>query len=234
MDPAMVMAPGPEQDPSVQQVGYPYPAPNDYPQQEQAVQQVSDPYPAPTSYPQQEQAVQQATYPYPAPNGYPQQEQAVQQVSNPYPAPTSYPQQDQAVQQVSSPYQAPTGYPQQEQAVLQVNYPYPAPRGFPRGEAPPARMSYVDITASSSFAHAPDYSWLRGQVEYSRKGLRLRYATVDEDDPYGGSVTLTGSNALEQLKDGQEILVQGHLNEADAGRTPGYRVESLQFIQAGN
>ena len=61
------------------------------------------------------------------------------------------------------------------------------------------------------------------------------YATVDEDDPYGGSVTLTGSSALDQLKDGQEIFVQGRLNEADAGRTaPGYRVEAFQVIQGAN
>ena len=82
-----------------------------------------------------------------------------------------------------------------------------------RGEAPPPRKSFADVTAQPFFSHAPDYSWLQGQVEYSHFGnsWRLRYSSVDESDSYGGSVTLLDNNLLQNLKDGQYIRVQGHL-----------------------
>ncbi len=82
-----------------------------------------------------------------------------------------------------------------------------------RGEPPTPRKSFADVTAQPFFSHAPDYSWLQGQVEYSHFGnsWRLRYASVDESDSYGGSVTLLDNNLLQNLKDGQYVRVQGHL-----------------------
>jgi hypothetical protein len=91
----------------------------------------------------------------------------------------------------------------------------------------------VDLTAAPCFGHAPDYHWLSGQVEYSRicKGWRLRYASVDEVERFGGSVTLVDNKDLDQLKDGQYLLVQGHLNDPSAtGISPAYRVESFRVI----
>jgi hypothetical protein len=102
-----------------------------------------------------------------------------------------------------------------------------------RGEEPPQRKSFTDISAHSSFAHAPDYTWLSGEVEYSRigKGWRLRYASVDEEDPYGGSVTLTEHTLLHGLKDGQIVRVQGRLSSSTAkGTAPPYLIDSLQPI----
>src|SRR5262249_36117286 len=71
-----------------------------------------------------------------------------------------------------------------------------------RGEPPPPRKSFADVTAQPFFSHAADYSWLQGQVEYSHFGnsWRLRYASVDESDSYGGSVTLLDNNLLQNLK----------------------------------
>jgi hypothetical protein len=82
-----------------------------------------------------------------------------------------------------------------------------------RGEPPPPRKSFADVTAQPFFSHAQDYSWLQGQVEYSHFGnsWRLRYASVDESDSFGGSVTLLDNNLLQNLKDGQYVRVQGHL-----------------------
>jgi hypothetical protein len=95
----------------------------------------------------------------------------------------------------------------------------------------------VDVTAAPCFGHAPDYSWLSGQVEYSRlsMGWRLRYASVDEEDRYGGSVTLSENRDLDRLKDGQYILVRGHLNSS--GTSPNaqsFRVDSFQMIDNPN
>jgi hypothetical protein len=101
---------------------------------------------------------------------------------------------------------------------------------FPRSEPPPPRRSFADVTADACFAHAKDYGWLRGRVEYSRlsKGWRLRYASVDEDDRFGGSVTLAAGSHLRTLKDGDLVEVRGRLADAAAdSASPLYQVESL-------
>jgi hypothetical protein len=86
------------------------------------------------------------------------------------------------------------------------------------------------VTAAPCFAHAQDYGWLRGRVEYSRlsKGWRLRYASVDEPDRFGGSVTLADGSQLRTLKDGDTVEVRGRLADpaADAA-APLYQVEAL-------
>jgi hypothetical protein len=100
---------------------------------------------------------------------------------------------------------------------------------FPRNEPPP-RRSFADVTADACFAHAKDYGWLRGRVEYSRlsKGWRLRYASVDEDDRFGGSVTLADGSPLRALKDGDLVEVRGRLADPAAdSASPVYQVEAL-------
>jgi hypothetical protein len=104
---------------------------------------------------------------------------------------------------------------------------------FPRGESAAALKSSVDITKAACCAHADDYTWLAGSVDFSRlsNGWRLRYAGLDEADKYGGSVTLTGNIPLDGFKDGQRIRVQGHLsNPEDQGTSPAYHVDSFVLI----
>jgi hypothetical protein len=109
---------------------------------------------------------------------------------------------------------------------------------FPRAEPAPARKSYVDLTAAPCFSHAPDYNWIIGQVEYSRiaKEWRLRYASVDETDRYGGRVTLIENHHLTLLRDGQYVQVRGHLvNPDNAGDGPAYyRIESFRGLADPN
>jgi hypothetical protein len=107
----------------------------------------------------------------------------------------------------------------------------------PRADTEPPRRPSTDVTAAPCFAHARDYGWLRGRVEFSRlsKGWRLRYASVDEEDRYGGSVTLVpGPNTLGALKDGQYVRVTGHLADDAAGLSPEYEVESLTPVKQPN
>jgi hypothetical protein len=82
---------------------------------------------------------------------------------------------------------------------------------YPRGEQVPARKSYTDITAHSSFGHAEDYSWIRGEATKWRTEWRLRYASVDEVDAHGGSLVLTGEHQLENLQDGEHFKLEGHV-----------------------
>jgi hypothetical protein len=116
--------------------------------------------------------------------------------------------------------------------------PAQARTAFPRAEPAPVRKSFVDPTAAPCFAHATDYSWITGQVEYSRNGKewRLRYASVDETDQYGGRVVLIENHHLSLLQDGQYVRVQGYVVNPDtAGQGPvNYRIESFQTLQNHN
>jgi hypothetical protein len=104
---------------------------------------------------------------------------------------------------------------------------------FARGPQTEERKSYVDTTAQPSFGHAPDYTWLAGEVQYSsiNKRWRLRYASVDEDDVYGGSVTLSADSPLDGLKDGMLIRVQGELESPGEKRiAPPYRAANYHAL----
>jgi hypothetical protein len=137
-------------------------------------------------------------------------------------------QQAAAWQQAGDPQAATARAARQEPAATTE-----APAEFPRGETAQPRRSFTDITSSSHFAHAADFSWLAGQVEKTRlgNGWRLRYASVDEDDPHGGSVSLSGDANLPILQDGQYIRVRGHLVDPEAqGAAPAYHVESAELL----
>ncbi len=97
--------------------------------------------------------------------------------------------------------------------------------------AAPARTALPDQTLMPDFGHAEDYSWLAGKLQYSRfnKSWRLRFASVDEEDRYGGSVTIVDDLRLAGLKDGQMVRVEGQLVNPEAKRSaPPYEVNSIQ------
>lgn len=98
----------------------------------------------------------------------------------------------------------------------------------------PRRRGYVDLTIQPWFGCADDHSWLSGQLLYARatNTWRLHYASVDDNDPYGGTVTLVGGRELNGLADGQYVRVNGcpvdpDRREADAP----YRVTSYQLVE---
>jgi hypothetical protein len=88
---------------------------------------------------------------------------------------------------------------------------------------------------ASHFGHASDYSWLRGQVEYShtRKEWQLRYTPLAESDPHGGHVVLIENAHVGYLGDGQFVRVEGHLVTLPEGRgsAPYYRIESFKVLE---
>ncbi len=123
-----------------------------------------------------------------------------------------------------------------------IEAPRPLPDGIGDVERLPAggarRRSFTDLTAAACFGHAPDYHWVSGQVEYCRirKEWRLRYASVDETDRYGGRLVLVENEHLGYLSDGQYVRVEGHLvTPADtAGGTGFYRIEAFRVIDKPN
>lgn len=83
--------------------------------------------------------------------------------------------------------------------------------------------------AMGRYGHAPDYSWLCGEVQHTRRGWHLRYASMDESDPHGGSVMLNDDGHLSDLKDGDIILVKGRLQDPDSRSTaPVYVVSDVK------
>jgi hypothetical protein len=83
------------------------------------------------------------------------------------------------------------------------------------------------------FGRAPDYGWLQGELLFSsvRGVWRMRYAAADDDDAYGGSVTLVGIDSRLALHAGQRVRIKGRLiNPRSNEPSPFYRVLSVQAV----
>jgi hypothetical protein len=86
------------------------------------------------------------------------------------------------------------------------------------------------------YGHAPDLSWLRGQVEASGSGqLMLRYAApAVEAEDYGG-VLLDVDPRLAQVRPGDFVAVRGEVlsraSLAASGRPPVYRIQEIWLVQ---
>lgn len=83
--------------------------------------------------------------------------------------------------------------------------------------------------ARPRFAHDPSYRWLTGTLAYSRAdgAWLLRYASVEEDDRYGGVVTLTDFGRA-ALKDGQTVQVEGRVIDPESRQLrPAFEVKAL-------
>jgi hypothetical protein len=92
----------------------------------------------------------------------------------------------------------------------------------------------VEPGSEPTRGHAPDFSWLVGELQYLevRNAWRLRYASVEDEDRYGGSVTLVEMGSLTGLRNGQRVRVEGRLVDPESrDPSPAYRVRSLQFVK---
>ena len=91
------------------------------------------------------------------------------------------------------------------------------------------RRSFADITAKPGYAHAPDYSWIAGELQFlhSRKVWRLRYASVDEEDRYGGGMTLIEAGPMTEFKEGQMVRVEGQVADVTSHESE-YRVKHIK------
>jgi hypothetical protein len=93
------------------------------------------------------------------------------------------------------------------------------------------RRSYADITAKPCFAHAPDYSWVQGELVYlhGRNLWRIRYASVDEEDKYGGGINLIEAGPMDNFQDGQLVRIEGRPADPD-NKESEYRVNSIHAL----
>jgi hypothetical protein len=87
-------------------------------------------------------------------------------------------------------------------------------------------------------ANADDYSWFTGQLFYIHvhgdQGLWVvRYAPVDKEDRYGGSVVLAPAASMANFREGDLVTVHGEiLNEGRGSRYLGgplYRALAVEL-----
>lgn len=102
---------------------------------------------------------------------------------------------------------------------------------FPRklGQADPAVSLKRDVHIQ--YGHTEKFTSVTGQVQAWRKTWRLRYAAIDQEDSYGGTVVLEGGAELSKLREGQHVRVRGVLipptDRNDAAR---YRVQAIEIL----
>jgi hypothetical protein len=120
----------------------------------------------------------------------------------------------------------------------------PAPPPLPQPPQPPAPPVLkpappgpppAPVATGAGYYHSADYGTLVGELHYNprQNSWRLRYAGIDEEDRYGGSVTLTAADELlGHCQSGQTVRVEGRLLDPDSRQPgPAYRVERLQPVR---
>jgi hypothetical protein len=107
---------------------------------------------------------------------------------------------------------------------------------------PPPRME-ISKEYLHRVANAADYSWVTGQLFYihihSDQGLWVvRYAPLDKEDRYGGSVVLASVTSMAGFHEGDLVTVHGEiLNQGRASRYLGgplYRGFSVDLKDRGH
>jgi hypothetical protein len=90
------------------------------------------------------------------------------------------------------------------------------------------------VTPQTLLQHAADYGWLQGVLEYVHADSgrwKLRYAPLDADDRFGGSVLLTPDVCTNQFNEGDFVYVEGEIVQSPASTTrPFYRVHTIRAV----
>ncbi|MBY0525287.1 MAG: hypothetical protein K2R98_17910 [Gemmataceae bacterium] len=129
---------------------------------------------------------------------------------------------------------------QQVQPIQSVVYSTQEPptAGVVTASAQQVQMPEVAKQFQKKVGNADDYSWITGQLIYVHAdGGRwvLRYASVGQEDKYGGSVVLATAAEMKNYREGDLVSVTGEvLNNGRATRHLGgplYRVENIAMIE---
>jgi hypothetical protein len=83
----------------------------------------------------------------------------------------------------------------------------------------------------AGYYHSADYGTLVGELHHNPRlnSWRLRYASIDEEDRYGGSVTLQNvGREMADFKTGQYVRIEGAvLNKESREVSPAYSVRDI-------
>ncbi len=78
----------------------------------------------------------------------------------------------------------------------------------PQAEPEPAELPIPE------YGHGKNYRWLLGhlqRVHSPKHQWKIRYAALDENDEWGGSMILAPDAQLDQWKDGDQVYVEGEI-----------------------
>jgi len=96
----------------------------------------------------------------------------------------------------------------------------------------------VSKNLQDNVGHADDFVWITGELAYVHAGgglWVLRYAGIDEEDRYGGSVILSTAVSMKNFRDGDLVSVTGEILEEGRGSKyvggPLYRATSVNMVQ---
>jgi len=119
-----------------------------------------------------------------------------------------------------------TGIELLSSAALSGSQATPIPRATPGSAEQPPTPPAED----SRYGHAPDYSWLRGQIVVTRIQGGCTYLVYDPSgkDKYGGRVVPEGD--LGDIKNGEFVIVTGGFSDGPHEMCPGtfYRITSIK------
>jgi hypothetical protein len=89
------------------------------------------------------------------------------------------------------------------------------------------RRTFTDLTVNPAFAHAPDYSWLVGELRSIGPDVwTVRFASVDEDRD---TVVLIDAPPMNELHSGQLVRVEGQLVDPTSHEArPAFRVTAIR------
>jgi hypothetical protein len=86
-------------------------------------------------------------------------------------------------------------------------------------------------STSITYGQIGNFKEVTGQVTLYRKTFRLRYASVAQEDQYGGVVVLEGGAELSKLRDQVHVRVRGELIPPEDRNGPArYRVKSMEIL----
>ncbi len=100
--------------------------------------------------------------------------------------------------------------------------------------APTVRQTQSPILPinANRIGREDNFKWVTGQIEITKSGAYLYYATPDTVDPHNGVVVLQASAGdLKQFQSGDLVSAQGTLQARASGQTPIYRVTSIDLIE---
>lgn len=109
------------------------------------------------------------------------------------------------------------------------------PSSASSANAMPAEASSANAAGEPRFAHDAKYHQLIGVLDYSRiqGAWILRYVSYDEDDRYGGSVTLVMPSRMMRYRAGQTVRVEGELIDPESRQLrPAFQVRSIHAAES--
>jgi hypothetical protein len=121
----------------------------------------------------------------------------------------------------SSSYAPTTVAPEEREQFVSASIPEATTAGTPNS----------NVSTEPRYGHDAEYHRLIGVLDYSRiqDAWVLRYVSYEDDDRYGGSVTLVAPGNMTQFKAGQTVRVEGDLIDPESRQLrPAFQVRSIR------